>query len=110
MFDILPWTLMGDKKVKSGEEHEGELSMFKTPRRSRRRNNTSSTPTSASNPVPDPTNKDASEPAKKVRRSTRAKKRTISFVNHPINESFEFRFCSEFNSKVISELRGEQFR
>ena len=62
--------------------------MFKTPRRSRK-DNTSSTPTFAFNPVPDPTNKDASEPAKKVRRSTRAKKRTISFVNHPINESFE---------------------
>ena len=94
MFDVLSLTLVSDEKLESEEEeeNEGELSIFKTPRRSKKDN--SSTPTSASNPVPDPTNKDASEPAKKVRRSTRAKKRTISFVNHPINESMESSFES----------------
>ena len=92
MFDVLSLTLVSDEKLESEEEeeNEGELSMFKTPRRSKK-DNTSSTPASASNPVPDPTNKE-SEPAKKVRRSSRAKKRTISFVNHPINESFESSF------------------
>ena len=73
MFDVLSLTLMSDEKVKSDEEHKGELSMFKTPRISRRKDSTSSTPTSASNPIPDPTNAYASGPAKKVK-STRTKK------------------------------------
>ena len=98
MFDVLSLTLVSDEKLESEkeEENEGELSMFKAPRRSRK-DNTSSTPASASNPVPGPTNNDASGPVKKVRStrsSTRAKKRPISFVNHPINESFESSFES----------------
>ena len=50
MFDILPWTQMGDEKVESGEEHKGEVSMFKTPIRSRRKDNTLSTPAITSIP------------------------------------------------------------
>ena len=98
MFDILPWTLMGDEKVESGEEHEGELSMFKTPRRLRMKDNTLSTPATTSIPVPTPTTTHVSTPGSAKRtKSTKTKNRPICFLNHPnvnsivagINESFE---------------------
>ena len=74
MFDVLSFTLMSDEKVESEEEHEGELSMLKTPRRSRRKDYTSSTPTSVSNSAPVPTSTHASGSTKKIR-STKTKKR-----------------------------------
>ena len=85
--------------------------MFKTPRRSRRKDNTSFTHTSSSNPVPDPTNTYASGTAKKFR-STRTKKRQISFVNHPninnivngINESFESAHSSAEQLETDSKM------
>ena len=73
MFDVLSLTLTSDERVESEEEHEGELSIFKTSRRSRRKDNTSSTPASACNPVPAPTSTHASGSAKKIR-SNKTKK------------------------------------
>ena len=103
---------MSDEKVESEEEHEGELTMFKTPRRSRKKkDNTSSTPVSASNSVPDPTNTKATGTAKRYR-STRTKKRPISFVNSPnvnnivngINESFESAHSSAEQLETDSKM------
>ena len=84
MFDVLLLTLMRDEKVESEEEHEGELRMLKTPRRSKMKDNTSSTPAFASTPDPAPTNTRASTPGSAKRtKSTKTRKGSISFVNHP---------------------------
>ena len=114
MFDVLPWTLMGDEKVELGEKHEGELSMFKTPRRSRRKDNTLSTPATTSIPVPTPTTTHVSTPGSAKRtKSTKTKNRPICFLNHPnvnsivagINESFKSAHSSalmKIESKKVS--------
>ena len=80
MFDVLSLTLMSDEKVESEEEHEGELSMLKTPRRSRRKDYTSSTPTSVSNPAPAPTSTHASGSAKKIRNTKTEKKQFLLLI------------------------------